>query len=181
MTAVDDGTIPRNPCRIRGAGAEPTPERPTLTVDQVFELAAAVPERYAALVLVTTFGSLRWGEVTALRRCDVDIDTGVIRVRAALAERHGDPASAEVCRPLGDASATDPPLLAQHLAQFTVDDPEAIDLHGRQRRCCGSNFNWQAGGRWPPRSGLRLPRGCGIPKPLLAAQTVPRCDHVDGT
>ncbi len=29
--------------------------------------------RYLALVLLATFASLRWGEVTALRRCDIDL------------------------------------------------------------------------------------------------------------
>jgi integrase len=86
-TAVDDGILPRNPCRIRGAGSEPTPERPVLSVTQVLNLAEQMPPRYRTLVLVATFGSLRWGEVTALRRSDVDLSTGVVRVRAAFAER----------------------------------------------------------------------------------------------
>jgi hypothetical protein len=30
-TAVDDGLIKRNPCRIKGAGTEDSPERPVLT------------------------------------------------------------------------------------------------------------------------------------------------------
>lgn len=36
-------------------------------------------ERYRALVLLAAFASLRWGEVTALRRCDVDLKAGTIR------------------------------------------------------------------------------------------------------
>jgi len=52
MTAVeDDKVFPRNPCRIRGAGAEEAGERPVLTVAQVFELARTVlddPERSQA-------------------------------------------------------------------------------------------------------------------------------------
>ena len=51
----------RNPCRIKGAGVEPTPERPVIGVEAVLALADAVPERYRALVLLATFGSLRWG------------------------------------------------------------------------------------------------------------------------
>src|SRR5690348_11024013 len=40
MTAVDeDKILSSNPCRIRGAGDEQAPERPVLTVAQVFELA----------------------------------------------------------------------------------------------------------------------------------------------
>jgi hypothetical protein len=37
-TAVEeDKILPRNPCRVRGAGTELTPERPVLTVAQVFD------------------------------------------------------------------------------------------------------------------------------------------------
>ncbi len=42
---------------------------------------------YLALVLLATFASLRWGEVTALRRCDIDLEAGTVRVRAAFVER----------------------------------------------------------------------------------------------
>jgi len=134
-TAVeDDKILPRNPCRIRGAGSENAGARPVLTVAQVFELAGLVgrrpignirsyraaatgsdfsrhgemrtsPEiygtrqeaeralwrlgsdgradvshdrRFYALVLLATFGSLRWGEATALRGCDLDLGTGAV-------------------------------------------------------------------------------------------------------
>ena len=46
MTAVDeDKILSSNPCRIRGAGDEQAPERPVLTVAQVFELAERVGRR----------------------------------------------------------------------------------------------------------------------------------------
>jgi integrase len=143
-TAVeDDKLLPRNPCRIRGAGSERASERPVLTVQQVFDLADQVGRRpvgnirrlsdggyrlrvrrlgemttvpgsyltrkaaddalwsmaadgladsetdgrYRALVLLGAFASLRWGEVTALRRCDLDLATGSVRVRVAYTER----------------------------------------------------------------------------------------------
>lgn len=45
-TAVEeDKILPRNPCRIRGAGEEHAAERPVLTVAQVFELAERVGRR----------------------------------------------------------------------------------------------------------------------------------------
>lgn len=34
-TALDDGAIRRNPCRIKGAGQEASPERSTLIISQV--------------------------------------------------------------------------------------------------------------------------------------------------
>jgi integrase len=42
--------------------------------------------RYHALVLLATFASLRWGEVTALRRSDLDLETRTVRVREQLIE-----------------------------------------------------------------------------------------------
>jgi integrase len=85
-TAVDDGLIRRNPCRIKGAGTENSSERPVLTVSQVYRLAEVVDERYRALLLLGTFGSLRWGELAALRRADVDLDACTVRVERTLTE-----------------------------------------------------------------------------------------------
>lgn len=51
MTAADDLIIPRNPCRIRGAGTERPDERPVLTARQVLDLADRMPDpvqRHAA-------------------------------------------------------------------------------------------------------------------------------------
>ena len=48
-TALDDGVIRRNPCRIKGAGQEESAERPTLTIAQVYALADAIDQRYRAL------------------------------------------------------------------------------------------------------------------------------------
>lgn len=59
-TAVDDGLIKRNPCRIDGAGQEHSPERPVLTIGQVFSLADAFTDRrYRLLILLAVFCSLR--------------------------------------------------------------------------------------------------------------------------
>jgi integrase len=88
-TATDDGVIKRNPCRIKGAGQEDSPERPTLTIAQVYALADAVGQRYRALVLMGTFTSLRWGELAALRRCDIDLEARTVRVVRQLAEVPG--------------------------------------------------------------------------------------------
>lgn len=44
-------------------------------------------DRLRALILLTAFASLRWGKVTALRRCDIDIANRTVRVRGAYVER----------------------------------------------------------------------------------------------
>ena len=72
-TAVDDGLIRRNPCRMKGAGSENSPERPVLTVPQVYALADAIAPAIA-LILLATFASLRWAELAALTSQDIDLD-----------------------------------------------------------------------------------------------------------
>jgi integrase len=49
-------------------------------------VAGAVPVRYRALVLLATFGSLRWGELVGLRRENVDLEARVVRVIETTAE-----------------------------------------------------------------------------------------------
>jgi integrase len=85
-TAVDDGAVRRNPCRIKGGGGETSPERTILTVPQVYELSEAIDPRYRALVLLATFTSLRWGELCALRQSDIDLDARTVRVERQLTE-----------------------------------------------------------------------------------------------
>jgi integrase len=78
------GLIRRNPCRIKGADREHSPERPVLTVTQVYALAEAVSLRYRALILLAAFTSLRWAELVALRPGDIDLDARTVRVTRQL-------------------------------------------------------------------------------------------------
>ncbi|RZU73463.1 site-specific recombinase XerC [Micromonospora kangleipakensis] len=105
-TAVDDDLIRRNPCRIKGAGQDKTPERPTATLDQVFAIADSIQPRYRLLVLLAAFAQLRFGELVALRRRDVDLAQMELRVHRATAEMQDgtqlddDPKSAAGTRPI---------------------------------------------------------------------------------
>lgn len=117
-TAVEDGLIAKNPCQIRGGGSESPVERPTISADQVLDLADQMPERYRLLVLLAVFGSLRWGEVTALRRCDIDVGRGTVTVRGALSER----STGEIV--LG------PPKSAAGLRSVTLPAPVLEQLRG---------------------------------------------------
>lgn len=80
--AVEDGLIARNPCRIKGAGVDNTPERPTVTVEQVYAIADTIVPRYRALVLLAAFTGLRFGELRALRRRRLDLDAATVTVAA---------------------------------------------------------------------------------------------------
>jgi integrase len=130
-TALDDGVIRRNPCRIKGASEETSPERPVLSVTQVYTLAEAIDPRYRALVLLAAFASLRWGELAALRRSDFDLTNRTIRVERQLTEvagqglTFGPPKSAAGRRtvPLLSMIVTD---LADHLDQHAQDGDDGL-------------------------------------------------------
>jgi excisionase family DNA binding protein len=82
-TAVADGLIRQNPCRIKAGGIHTPTERPTLSLAQVLQLTQLFPPKYSAMVHLAAFGGLRYGEVIALRRCDLDLRAGTVSVRSA--------------------------------------------------------------------------------------------------
>jgi integrase len=134
-TAVADGLIRRNPCRIPGAGQEKSPERPVLTVEQIYQLAEAIATRYHALVLLAAFASLRWGELAALTRQDIDLDACTVCVTRSLTETNrgqlllGPPKSAA-----GRRTVQIPPLiipaLRDHLDRYALPGADGLVFVG---------------------------------------------------
>ncbi len=82
----EDRIIPRNPCRITGAGKEESGERETVPLPVIFKIAEAVPVRYRCLVLLATFADMRWGELAGLRRGNIDLAACEIRITETLAQ-----------------------------------------------------------------------------------------------
>lgn len=128
-TAVDDELIRRNPCRIKGAGTERSPERPTVTVEEVDAIAQGVRPWFSALVLLAAFTGLRWGELIALRRRHLDLDGDcVVKVRASVSEVdgkfvEGPPKSAAGRRDVAIPDVIVPDL-RKHLADWSEPGPD---------------------------------------------------------
>jgi integrase len=83
QAAVDDGIIARNPCRV-GSVKPPAPDRRKVLpwpAEQVAAVAAALPDRYRALMAVAAGLGLRQGECFGLAVEDVDFLRGVVHVR----------------------------------------------------------------------------------------------------
>ena len=136
-TAVqEDGIIARNPCRVRGADRENAAQRPVLTVAQVFQLAEAMRyRRHRVMILVTAFATLRWGEVTALRRCDVAPDGSWVRVSFAHTEVVGrgivvgPPKSRAGVRTIAVPTAIRGEIV-KHLVTYVDSEPDALLFTG---------------------------------------------------
>lgn len=130
-TAVDDGLIRRNPCRIKGASVEKSPERPILTISQVYALADAIGPRYRALILLACFCGLRWGELAGLQRADIDCDRRTVRIARQLCEVAGrQPFLAPPKSDAGKRTVSIPSLIAadisSHLDAFTQPGADAL-------------------------------------------------------
>jgi integrase len=134
-TAVDDGLIVRNPCRIKNAGVERSPERPVATIEQVFALVDAIGVKYRAVVLLATFAGLRAGELMGLTRRSLDLQAGTVRVDSQLQELAG--GAFHRAPPKTDAGVRTLalprfvlPELEKHLAEWVGPEPDALLFTG---------------------------------------------------
>lgn len=170
LEAFHSGVIQTNPAAIARERIDVRLGQVTdkfLTVEQYEVLRAALPDPWRLFADVSAFAGLRWGEVAALRRRDVDTgDTPVIRVtRAVSPYRAGGfgPPKADSARTVvidhGLAEA-----LAVHAATLGPEDPLFPDpAHGGP--LCYATFHKRA---WKPAMKVaRQALGCAPGDPRL--------------
>ncbi|HET6774197.1 MAG TPA: site-specific integrase, partial [Acidimicrobiales bacterium] len=148
-TAVEDELVRLNPCRIKGAYQDGSPERPVATIAEVYAIADAMRPWYRALVMMAAFTSLRWGELIALRRRHLDLDGGFVVVRAAVVEVDG---VLEVASEVGGGGARGGNPGGDRAR--AAGAPAEVGRTGVERSGC----SW---GRRERRRGARTLTGCG--------------------
>jgi integrase len=73
-TAVDDGRIKKNPCQISGAASASTGRKVTPpTAAELQRIVDHITPRFKAAVILAAWTGVRYGELTELRRKDIDI------------------------------------------------------------------------------------------------------------
>lgn len=130
-TAVDDDIITANPCRIRGGGSVKRDSVTTIaSLPEVEAIAAAMPERLRAMIWLAAWCGLRYGEITELRRSDIDITAQVVRVRRGVVRVGGETIVDTPKSAAGIRNVTIPPhvvtLIADHLDRHVGRDPGAL-------------------------------------------------------
>lgn len=131
-SAVADEIIDANPCRITGAGrAKRAKKIRPASLDELATATNAMPERLRLMVTLASWCALRFGETIELRRKDVDLAEGVIRVRRAAVRTNG--GQFAVTTPKSDAGVRDvaipPHVLPQvedHLVRFVDRSRDAL-------------------------------------------------------
>lgn len=85
LASVDPSVLASNPASIRGAGSVARKhEIEPLTLEELEILTNAMPARRQLMVLLAAWCALRFGELTELRRRDVDLRQGVVKVHRAV-------------------------------------------------------------------------------------------------
>lgn len=88
--AVDDGILGRNPATgVAAPRVERTRPR-ILTPGEIEQVVVNLPERFRAMVLLDAYASLRWSELVALKRDDLDLDARTVRIDEKLVEVRGE-------------------------------------------------------------------------------------------
>jgi len=124
-TAVEDGLLPGNPCHLRGAGnAKRVRQVKPATLAELGTLVENMPEKHQLAALLAAWCALRFGELTELRRKDVDLTAGALRIRRAVAWVDG---KAVIGKPKTDAGVRDVaipphllPAIKAHLVSHTA-------------------------------------------------------------
>lgn len=126
--AVAEGLLDANPCRIRGA-AKPararTPE--VLTAAEITAYLDALPKHRRAIMSIIVWCGLRSGEARALRRRDLDLDTGVVTVRRSVTRVKGQLLVDSPKTPAAIRDITIPPHVVRELRAWVI----ALPMRGR--------------------------------------------------
>lgn len=129
--AVAKGLVATNPCVIPGAGtAKRVHKIRPASLAEIEALTAAMPERLRVMTLLSAWCGLRFGETTELRRRDVDLHNGVVKVERGVVRVGG---VFVVGTPKSDAGAREVaipphllPLLAGHLDTLVGPGRDAL-------------------------------------------------------
>jgi integrase len=130
-TAASDGKIKINPCVIRGAGTTKRAKsiRPA-SLAELETLTTAMPENQRAMILLAAWCALRFGELTELRRRDVDLSAEVVRIERAVVRTED---GFEVGEPKSEAGTRDVsipphlvPMIEDHLAKYVDKGKDSL-------------------------------------------------------
>lgn len=135
LQGICDAAVPQylatNPCTIRGGGRATRASKTRLpTLGDLATIREAMPERLQAAVNLAAWCGLRFGEIFELRRRDLDMTVGLVKVRRAVTRVDGELLISE---PKTDAGIRDvhiPPHLLPELQQHldTYSQPGARGL-----------------------------------------------------
>lgn len=134
---VKSGYMGRNPRPESTVLSKPPrgkTEPKVLTGEQVSQIIALMPEPLGIAVDLAAWCALRFGEIAALRRCDIDLEQGVVHVRASIKRGiGGEQTRGAVKTEAGRRSVAIPPKCLErvrmHMDTHVLPGDEALVVH----------------------------------------------------
>ena len=123
--------IAESPCQIEHATHVPRRFEPKpATPEQIAVIVENMPDKYRALILLAAWCGLRWGEVSELRRTDLDLRAMTVRVERAVVWRKGQTTVGTPKSRAGVRTIALPPnlrpALQRHLAEHTMPGADGL-------------------------------------------------------
>lgn len=123
--------IPYNPAHIRGAGSTKRVHQvQPATLEELSIIVEELPDRYKLMALLAAWCALRFGELTELRRGDIDLRAGRVKIRRGVVLVDGE---FIIGPPKTDAGIRDVaipphlmPAVRNHLAQHTASGRDSL-------------------------------------------------------
>ncbi|KAA1426630.1 site-specific integrase [Nocardioides antri] len=123
--------IPYNPAHIRGAGNTKRAHHvQPATLEELRTIVEELPDRYKLMALLAAWCAMRFGELTELRRGDIDLRTNRVKIRRGVVRVDGE---FIVGAPKSDAGSRDVaipphlmPLVKDHLSKYTAAGRDAL-------------------------------------------------------
>lgn len=116
--AVVDELLTVNPCTLRGAGSSKRVHKvKPATLAEIEALVGAMPPKYRTMTLLAAWCGLRFGELTELRRKDIDLTNGVLHVRRGVVLVRGEHLVGTPKSTAGIRDVAVPPHLVPALAE----------------------------------------------------------------
>jgi len=136
-SAVADEVIPVSPCTLPRAGSSKRVHQPKpASLDELRVLVAAMPDHLTVATLLAAWCALRYGELFELRRKDVDLDAGVLRVRRGVVWIGGVPQVGPPKSAAGVRDVSIPPHLltavSAHLSEHCQPGARGLLFPGHQ-------------------------------------------------
>lgn len=161
QSAVEKDRLLTNPCDRVHPPKVTTRKMAVLDWEQAVALAEAHADRYRALIYLALDSGMRWGELTGLRRDQVDVRRRKVRVTEQLVELAGytrvrrEPKTSAGIRSI-TISATTAAILARHLEQYVEEDGDALVFtNGAGSPISHSSFHAHHFSRALERAGVR--------------------------
>lgn len=135
--AADEGIIEQNPAKnIRGIYTKPSsqPRAKAVTANQLRRIIETADENLRAAYALAGWGALRYGEIAALQRQDIDLKSGTVTISKSVAREPGGSLSVKPPKSAaGNRTITLPDeaveTLTHHLANFTPPGKTALVFH----------------------------------------------------